>query len=85
MQSILEVFIKFEESGKASMLNDYGEKTTPRGSILDFAVTVGKWNAGLAFHIDQDSGSPPISSFHIHRGTKYKNGIQKEILLHKQF
>ena len=56
-KAVREVLEKLEEDGKASILNDYGEKTTPNGTILDLAVTMGNWNAGFAFPIEWDLGS----------------------------
>jgi len=48
---------KMEEEGEARILNEYGAKTTPLGTVIDLAVTMGDWEEGFAYPIEWHLGS----------------------------
>ena len=54
---VRELLEKMEVDGQASILNEYGAKTTPNGSVIDLAVTMGNWDVGFAYPIEWDLGS----------------------------
>ena len=48
---------ELEEECQVSILNEYGARTTPRGTAIDIAVTMGDWEEGFAHPIEWDLGS----------------------------
>jgi hypothetical protein len=58
-KAIRECLEKMEAEGQARILNEYGEKTTttPNGSVLDLAVTMGNWEVGFAYPMEWHLGS----------------------------
>ena len=55
---IRETQEKMKEGGRALILNHCGQQTTPQGSEIDVAITMGNWGErGFASHIECGIGS----------------------------